>query len=114
MVHIAKMSKSPQENRQQRGQGYRKELTNYTEDHHDVLHTGPTTASAMFVALNMNGTDVAVELDTGSSVTIDTRAMWLNIGSPKLSVNIPTLRSSTGHFIKLLGATNVIVQHGKP
>ena len=59
----------------------------------------------------MNKANGSLELDTGFSVTIIRKAAWVNIGKPELSPEQNTLRSFTGHEVKLLGKATVDVQY---
>ena len=106
--HFAKVCKAPKKRQNMRGQ----RRTNYIEENeYDVLHMGPITSSSMFVPLKLNGVPISVELDTGSSVTILSKTIWRKIGSPKLWPETSTLRSFTGHAVKLMGCTKITVQY---
>ncbi|XP_055350040.1 uncharacterized protein K02A2.6-like [Paramacrobiotus metropolitanus] len=104
--HTAKVCKAPKkEGRDQR-------RTNYVRtQEYDVLRTGPVTPTSIFVPLTMNGKNVPMELDTGSSVTIMSKLTWRRVGAPKLRKADEVLHSFTGHQIPLMGTVEVQVQH---
>ena len=97
MGHLAKVCKAPKKRPNTRGQ----RRTNYIEENeYDALHTGPVTIFSMFVPLKLNGVPVSVELDR---VTTLSKAIWEKVDFPELSPEVATLRSFTGHPIKLMG-----------
>ena len=63
------------------------------------------------ILVQLNGTTVDMELDTGSPVTIINSTVWKKIGSPMLQSIAMDLNSFTGHPIRINGETMVDVNH---
>ncbi|XP_053690842.1 uncharacterized protein K02A2.6-like [Sabethes cyaneus] len=56
-----------------------------------------------FVSVALNGTQVQLQLDTASDITVISRQVWSNIGGPVLSSASVKAKTASGNYLPLVG-----------
>ncbi len=83
---------------------------------YSMVETHIPRVSPITMLLKVNDTEVDLEVDTGCSVTLMSKTEYAKLGSvgklPELKDCSLSLKTYTGESVKILGATDVIVQHG--
>ena len=75
---------------------YADQITRVEEIHHSHKEVG-------YYHINLNGHDVRMQNDTGSSMTIISTKVWRKIGSPALNTNPRWIEAYDGHRMQYLG-----------
>jgi hypothetical protein len=82
-------------------------------DHTYNLFTVPGKVPPYVIAVNVNGTDLVMEIDTGASLSVISEQTFHNISAPtdKLLKTDITLTTYTSDELNILGLYNVRVRH---